>query len=576
MKRKGIYLFLITLLCIMAAVQKADVSTAGNIKRRSGLYTASSQWNRFIAADANISPIYLVVDGENIHISGQQLYMTENREFMMPVSLVTKAFSCAENFYENYRLVLDRNSTRIEMLLNETHMQVNQKEVALTEALVYKESGIYIPLEAIQKGFGYEARWDADHRRLIMDKTGEALKKLPDSYDYRREGRVPAVKNQGSLGTCWAFASLMALESALMPEESLDFSEDHMSINNSFQSTQNEGGEYTMSMAYLLSWQGPVLEEDDPYGDFVSPEGLLPVKHLQEIQILPGKDYERIKEAVYFYGGVQSSLYTSLKNYQSRSVYYNEDNYSYCYIGTEKPNHDVVIVGWDDHYPRENFNIEPEDDGAFICVNSWGEEFGEDGFFYVSYYDTNIGSHNILYTSIEDTDNYKNIYQTDLCGWVGQLGYGEKDAWFANVYQAKDFETLNAVGFYAIGPDTEYEVYVVQNVDESRDFSGRIQVAAGSFDNGGYYTVKLDQGISLKPEEDFAVMVKITTPDVVHPVAIEYSADGEKAFVDIEDGEGYISFDGAEWEHVEAEHKCNVCLKAYTANGTKDLDGEKS
>ena len=51
---------------------------------------------------------------------------------------------------------------------------------------------------------------------------------LPASYDGRKKGRVPAVKNQGNLGTCWAFASLQALEASLLPGESKDFSEDHM------------------------------------------------------------------------------------------------------------------------------------------------------------------------------------------------------------------------------------------------------------------------------------------------------------------------------------------------------------
>ena len=74
------------------------------------------------------------------------------------------------------------------------------------------------------------------------------------------------MKNQGSLGTCWAFASLMALESRLLPEQSFDFSEDHMSLRNSFQMDQNDGGDYTMSMAYLLSWQGSVLESEDLMG----------------------------------------------------------------------------------------------------------------------------------------------------------------------------------------------------------------------------------------------------------------------------------------------------------------------
>ena len=59
---------------------------------------------------------------------------------------------------------------------------------------------------------------------------------------------------------------------------------------------------------------------------------------------------------------------------------------------------------------------------AHLFANSWGENFGENGVFYVSYYDSNIGTHNVVYR-IEDVDNYDNIYQSDLCGWVGKMGY---------------------------------------------------------------------------------------------------------------------------------------------------------
>lgn len=75
---------------------------------------------------------------------------------------------------------------------------------------------------------------------------------LPRSYDYREEGRAPQIGNQGSLGTCWAFASLTALESSLLPEKNESFSVDHMSMHNNYTLGQDEGGEYTMSMAYLL------------------------------------------------------------------------------------------------------------------------------------------------------------------------------------------------------------------------------------------------------------------------------------------------------------------------------------
>lgn len=150
---------------------------------------------------------------------------------------------------------------------------------------------------------------------------------------------------------------------------------DHMTLCNGFNMTQNDGGEYTMGMAYLAAWKGPVYEKDDPYGDNQTNEDLTAVKHVQEMQIIESKDYEKIKEAVFKYGGVQTSIYNALRSSQSSSPYYNKSTDAYCYIGTEKPNHDVVIVGWDDSYSKDNFNTDLEGDGAFICQNSWGDNF---------------------------------------------------------------------------------------------------------------------------------------------------------------------------------------------------------
>jgi len=411
--------------------------------------------------------------------------------------------------------------------------------------------------------------------RMSSSKTEILNTQLPAFYDGRKEGRVPSVKNQGSIGTCWAFASLQALEAALLPGENYDFSEDHMSLNNGFCIPQEEGGEYTMSMAYLLSWRGPVLESDDPYGDGISPDGLKAEKHVQEIRILPDKDYEKIKQAVLTYGGVQSSLYTSLVAEESRSDSYNEEAFAYCYAGPEPPNHDSVIIGWDDAYPKENFQGEVQGDGAFICMNSWGDGFGDQGYFYISYYDSNIGINNVVYSVVEDTDNYDHIYQSDLRGWVGQLGYGEDTVWFSNVYEAGTSQRLEAAGFYATGPSTSYEVYVVRhagkesNILEGRDFDRKVLLSKGSLDYGGYYTVPLkgawQEDLELSPGERFAVIVKITTPDAVHPAAIEYDAGDGRTFVNISDGEGYISADGMTWERAE-EKNCNLCLKAYTTD----------
>lgn len=387
---------------------------------------------------------------------------------------------------------------------------------------------------------------------------------LPERYDYREIGRMPTVGNQGEYGTCWAFSSLMAMETTLLPQERWEFSPDHMSRRNSFSLKQEDGGQYAMSMAYLLAWQGPVTEEEDPYGDGWSPEDLAPVKHVQEIRLLPSKDYQRVKEAIYQIGGVQSSLYTRLQNSDSTDPYYNEETLSYYYPGGEKANHNVVIIGWDDHYPKERFYHEPEGDGAFICLNSWGPEFGDQGCFYVSYFDTNIGDVNVLYSGIEAPARYTGIYQTDLCGWIGQIGYGREEAYFTNHYRARREEHLTAVGFYATMPDTSYEVYGEAGVRKAEDLTLEKVLASGKFSDTGFYTVELSEKVKLMEGEDFWVVVKIQTPGAIHPVAIEYQVAEGNGIVDLSDGEGYLSADGKQWVSAESAQECNLCLKAYT------------
>ena len=385
-----------------------------------GSYPA--EWYEMVSRETNEKGIQVVVDGKEKKLK-TSVRMAEAGGFLIPVSELRELFSCTAHTYDDTILVMEKAGRRASIAIGEREMTLfrtsedgqGEEKISLNAPLTVRQGQLFVPADAPARAFGYETDWDAEQSVLSFTSQNPEEKVLPRSYDYRTVGRAPAVKNQGSLGTCWAFASLMALESRLLPEQSFDFSEDHMSLRNSFQMDQNDGGDYTMSMAYLLSWQGPVLESEDPYGDSWSPEGLSPALHLQEIQILPEKNYEAVKEAVYFTGGVQSSLYTSMADGEESSDYYNKEEGAYCYTGDRRPNHDVVIIGWDDDYPKENFPVQPEGDGAFICANSWGGAFGEQGYFYVSYYDTNIGIHNIVYSRADSSDYYDKIYQTDLC-----------------------------------------------------------------------------------------------------------------------------------------------------------------
>lgn len=546
-------------------INMQDFVYSKDIQRGYQITERMDVWGETIAESINAKTIYLTIDGKPIEMSKEKVYMDESLNLMLPVSLLTNNFNCSARFYDEQTLIIEQNELILKMNLNEEFMSMNGTYQTISAPLTRRNNQLYIPIDALMQSLKCQYTWDIVTNSASIINVPSTSRQIPYVYDYRNVYRDPLIKDQGKLGTCWAFASLTALESSLLPEEEYDFSEDHMSLNNGFSSEQNDGGEYTMAIAYLASWQGPVLEEEDLYGDGESPDGLNAVKHVQEVQVIEGKDFEKIKEMVYKYGGVQSSLYTSMTNTSnSKSRYYNPEKYSYCYIGTEKPNHDVVIIGWDDNYPKENFNVELEANGAFICRNSWGTGFGDNGTFYVSYYDTNIGIHNVAYTRIDDIDNYENIYQADLCGWVGQLGYGKDRAYFANVYQSQKKEELKAVSFYATGKDTEYEIYIVRNFENTASLNDRELLKAGKFNNAGYYTVDLKEGVIFEEGERFAVVIKIITPNSERPIAIEYAADHATEKVDLSDGEGYISLYGKAWESAEQTQGCNICLKVFT------------
>ncbi len=567
MRQWGKYIIMAVILMLAVVFKFAGPSgKSEKVERFRGARLEAEIWNPMIAESINKQTLTLLVDNRELTNKEHGIFMDQQLNLMIPLSALGDSFHCSAHLYEKQKLVLEKRSDVIAFQLEEDKVRVNGKKEKIASPMTYIDGEYYVAAKTVAEKLDFNYNWDIEKNQAIAVDAAKDSKILPLQYDLRDRQRAPKIKNQGPFGTCWAFAALSAMESALLPEEEWELSPDHMTLQNGFVRRQAEGGEYTMGMAYLAAWQGPVNEKDDPYGDGVSEKGLKPVKHVQEIQLLDGKDFEKIKESVFLYGGVQTAIYSALENANANSPYYNSKTYAYCYAGAEKPNHEIMIIGWDDTFPKENFNLEVEDDGAFLCQNSWGEEFGDQGVFYVSYYDVNIGSHGVIYTGIEETDNYDQIYQSDLCGWVGQLGYNKESVYGANVYTARSAETLQAAGFYATGKETSYELYVVNHFENTDSLTQRVKVASGVLANPGFYTINFEKECQVEQGEKFAVVLQVTTPGSVHPLAIEYAADEMTAGVDLSDGQGYISSGGKKWESAEDKQDCNLCLKVYTRN----------
>lgn len=559
-KLLGAFLVLICAILILLAL---SANTDVQVRRRDDDKVYVNQFLSDLADMNNKKGISMSVEQEDLSFVEDSPYLSAKGSLMFPVNQLTDTFNCSTQVYENGNILIEKGLNSISLYVNSASAKVNGSVIVLADRVQVLNEKLYVPLEDIAQYINYNISIDYKDAAVMMSQIAEEVE-LPARYDMRELDRVSPVRDQGLYGTCWAFASLAALETTLTPQEKLIFSPDHMSLSNSFSLGQNEGGEYTMAIAYLASWQGPVYESDDPYGDGVTDDTLEARKHLEEALIIAPKDYAGIKEAIYKYGAVETSIYTQMKTADSWSNYYNRERATYYYNVEASCNHDIIIVGWDDNFPKEYFTIPPENDGAFICKNSWGTAFGEDGYFYVSYEDANIGTTNVVYSKLGNADNFENIYQSDLLGWTGQLGYNRESAFFANVYKAGENEELAAVSFYATDEDTSYKVFVVKDFENPESLNDRMLVKEGTFSSAGYYTVRLDNPVKLTDYGKFAVVVYIETPNSIHPVAIEYDADERTKEFDITDGEGYISLYGNKWVNTEENQDCNLCLKAFT------------
>lgn len=389
----------------------------------------------------------------------------------------------------------------------------------------------------------------------------------PSFYDLRTTGKLTAVRDQGSCGSCWSFATYGSLESSLMPAENWDFSENNLKNLSGFDIACCSGGNRTMSTAYLARWQGPVAEADDRYnaGSCASPV-VAPKKHVQQVIYLPTRsgplDNENLKQAVMTFGAVYTTYYHS-------NSYYNSSTRSYYYPGGGQSNHAVCIVGWDDSYPRSRFSTTPPGDGAFLIRNSWGSWWGDSGYFWMSYYDNTLGrSENAVFRA-EPATNYNAIYQYDQLGWISSAGYGTTNAWFANVFTATSNGYISAASWYSGSPNASYTLYVYVNPTSGPIGPAPAATKSGTLTYAGYNTVALDSGVPVSAGQKFSVVVQLNTPGYGYPIPLERPYSGYASKATASAGQSYMSSNGTAWTDVTTRYaNANVCLKAFASSSS--------
>ena len=417
---------------------------------------------------------------------------------------------------------------------------------------------------------------------------------LPSSYDLRNYGKVSPVKNQLLCGDCWAFATYGSMESVLLAEDVWHFSENNLNNLSGFDIGSCQGGNGQMSTAYLARWAGPINASADPDPTSCSStnncslpsSANLPAQlHVQGVYFIAARansaDNSNLKTAIMNYGGVDAAI--SADELGWVNPYWNANNDAYYYNGAsvctgsngkaaECPvDHAITLVGWDDNYPSSKFSTPPPGNGAFLVKNSWGTEFGDEGFFWISYYDVQLAvEESYVFNDNASTTNFTTQYEYDPLGLVSAEGYGTTTAWAANIFTAGANGQLSAVATYALANSTAYSIEVYTNAS-SGPISGTLATtASGTIALAGYNTIELPSPVTLTSGQKFSVVIKLTTPGYDYPVPVEYAINGYSSKAKASPGQSYISSNGSTWQDTTTiVPTMNVALKGFSIDSAE-------
>ena len=209
-------------------------------------------------------------------------------------------------------------------------------------------------------------------------KAGETL---PSYWNWCDKGACPPVRDQGACGSCWAFGTVGPLECNTLIRDGLesDLSEQYLLSCNT-DGWDCGGGWFAHDYhewKYSLpeTEAGAVPESEFPYVAWKAPCGG-PYSHQWKIDdwAYVGNSHstpsiDAVKQAILDYGPVAVGVAVGSDFHAYSGGIFN------IWDGGEI-NHGVVLVGWDDNQGTN---------GIWFLRNSWGDDWGEDGYMRIEY-----------------------------------------------------------------------------------------------------------------------------------------------------------------------------------------------
>ena len=414
----------------------------------------------------------------------------------------------------------------------------------------------------------------------------------PGTYNANEERFVTEVKNQRNTSLCWAFSLASNLETSLLTREQkyYDLSEEQLAyfwanrVNDPLGNTPNDKitrtqsnyhgtGNGRVASFFLSTWSGMTTEEKVPFqsSSVTWPDSLAyDTSAYMEDAIFSQYTVERTKQLLMEYNSVSAMIYM-LDNY------YYPDTASYSCPQSGLVNHAVTIVGWDDTYSKENFPSASgvNNDGAWIVKNSYGKNWGKNGYFYLSYEDKSIT--NLVSNTAVTTPAYPNNYFYDgaAAGTVTFPGNTINNGYYvSNIFKAtagngKD-EELGEIVTAVPQDNTDFQIQVYIDLKNTSDPTSGTPAYAEPVDYtqplAGIHTIHLNTPVKIPQGTFYSVVIRI--PDGSNKFYVEKTTTSTSWFTataGIDPDQSFFSTSGKKW-YDAGNHQYNCCfsVKAHT------------
>jgi C1A family cysteine protease len=210
------------------------------------------------------------------------------------------------------------------------------------------------------------------------NKKKDELKAAPESIDWVSKGYVPAVRDQGSCGSCYTFAALAAVESRLLiagssfKKSNIDFSEQQLVDCSTDQGNKGCNGGSLVATFRHIKVNGIMKESDYPYKETEGTCAFVASKAVAKIggQKTVTANSESALQTAVAEGPVAVAIDASTIKFQLYSSGVFDD--SNCSSTTL--NHGVAAVG---------YGTESGSD-FWLVRNSWGSSWGQSGYIKMS------------------------------------------------------------------------------------------------------------------------------------------------------------------------------------------------